>query len=571
MADTFLLTLIFGGRFHKAFLFIIFLKTNYEIAMIQNENNNKEWRYHIPIKNKYYPRMKKAFLITFLITLCNQVSFAQNETTVVTIKNNADAPTINKNIYGHFAEHLGRCIYGGFFVGDTSKIPNTKGVRNDIIAALKDLKIPNLRWPGGCFADTYHWKDGIGPQEQRPTIVNKWWGGVTEDNSFGTHDFLNMCELLGAEPYLSGNVGSGTVQELSDWVQYTNFSGKSPMSDLRKKNGRTEPWKVKFWGIGNEAWGCGGNMTAEYYAGEYRKFATFMSDWENTGGITRIASGSNSADYNWTEVLMKNIPLNMLGGVGVHHYAVIDWGKKGDAVNFTEEGYFKTMKSALKMEELVTKHSAIMDKYDPEKKVAMMVDEWGGWYEVEKGTNPGFLYQQNTMRDAVLAGATLNIFNNHADRVKMANLAQCVNVLQAVILTDKAKMLTTPTYHVMKMYSVHQDAKLLPISFTSPNYTFNGETLPAVSASASKDKNGAVHISLVNVDAKNKNKIEIDVNDLGVKNFTGTVLTAAKLQDHNSFDTPNKIVPTVFKGFENKKGKLEITIPPFSVVVLEGK
>jgi alpha-N-arabinofuranosidase len=515
--------------------------------------------------------MKKALLITFLIILFNQVSFAQNETTVVTIKNNADTPTINKNIYGHFAEHLGRCIYGGFFVGDTSKIPNTNGVRNDIITALKELKIPNLRWPGGCFADTYHWKDGIGPQEQRPTIVNKWWGGVTEDNSFGTHDFLNMCELLGAEPYLSGNVGSGTVQELSDWVQYTNFSGKSPMSDLRKKNGRTNPWKVKFWGIGNEAWGCGGNMTAEYYAGEYRKFATFMSDWENTGGITRIASGSNSSDYNWTEVLMKNIPLNMLGGVGVHHYAVIDWGKKGDAVNFTEEGYFKTMQSALKMEELVTKHSAIMDKYDPEKKVAMMVDEWGGWYDVEKGTNPGFLYQQNTMRDAVLAGTTLNIFNNHADRVKMANLAQCVNVLQAVILTDKAKMITTPTYHVMKMYSVHQDAKLLPVNFNSPNYTFNGETLPAVSVSASKDKNELVHISLVNVDAKNKNKVEIDVKDLGIKNFTGMILTAAKLQDYNSFDAPNKIVPTVFKGFENKKGKLEITIPPFSVVVLEGK
>ena len=515
--------------------------------------------------------MKKALLITFLLAVCNQAGFAQNQTTVVTIKNNAAAPIINKNIYGHFAEHLGRCIYGGFFVGDTSKIPNTKGVRNDIVAALKDLKIPNLRWPGGCFADTYHWKDGIGPQEQRPTIVNKWWGGVTEDNSFGTHDFLNMCELLGAEPYLSGNVGSGTVQELADWVQYTNFSGRSPMSDLRKKNGRTEPWKVKFWGIGNEAWGCGGNMTAEYYAGEYRKFATFMSDWENTGGITRIASGSNSADYNWTEVLMKNIPLNMLGGVGVHHYAVINWGKKGDAVEFTEEGYFKTMKSALKMEELVTKHSAIMDKYDPAKKVAMMVDEWGGWYEVEKGSNPGFLYQQNTMRDAVLAGTTLNIFNNHADRVRMANLAQCVNVLQAVILTDKAKMITTPTYHVMKMYSVHQDAKLLPISFDSPNYTFNGESLPAISAAVSKDNSGAVHISLVNVDAKNKNKIEIDVKDLGVKNFTAAILTSAKLQDYNSFDTPAKIVPTVFKGFENKKGKLEITIPPFSVVVLEGK
>ncbi|MEZ0129171.1 alpha-N-arabinofuranosidase, partial [Flavobacterium sp. LBUM151] len=283
--------------------------------------------------------MKKPLFILFAI-LCIQTIRAQKDPVIISIKNDVSSPVINKNIYGHFAEHLGRCIYGGFFVGDTSKIPNTNGVRNDIIKALKDLKIPNLRWPGGCFADTYHWKDGIGPKEQRPTIVNQWWGGVTEDNSFGTHDFLNLCEELGAEPYLSGNVGSGTVQEFADWIQYANFGGKSPMSDLRKKNGRTEPWKVKFWGIGNEAWGCGGNMTAEYYAGEYRKFATFMADWSNTGGINRIASGANSSDYNWTEVLMKNIPLNMLGGVGVHHYSVIDWNKKGDAVNFSEEEYF---------------------------------------------------------------------------------------------------------------------------------------------------------------------------------------------------------------------------------------
>ena len=188
--------------------------------------------------------MKKALFILFVFTFCNQTIVAQKEITVLSLKNTPNAPTINKNIYGHFAEHLGRSIYGGFFVGDTSKIPNTNGVRNDIVAALKELKIPNLRWPGGCFADTYHWKDGIGPKENRPTIVNTWWGGTTEDNSFGTHDFLNLCELLGAEPYLSGNVGSGTVQELADWVQYTNFGGKSPMSDLRKKNGRTEPWKV---------------------------------------------------------------------------------------------------------------------------------------------------------------------------------------------------------------------------------------------------------------------------------------------------------------------------------------
>lgn len=512
--------------------------------------------------------MKKAIVILFIFT---QTIFAQKEATVLSIKSDATAPTINKNIYGHFAEHLGRSIYGGFFVGDTSKIPNTNGVRNDIIDALKKLKIPNLRWPGGCFADTYHWKDGIGPKENRPTIVNQWWGGTTEDNSFGTHDFLNLCELLETQPYLSGNVGSGTVQELSDWVQYANFGGKSPMSDLRKKNGRVEPWKVKMWGIGNEAWGCGGNMKPEYYAGEYRKYATFMSDWENTGGLMRIASGASDADYNWTETLMKNIPGNMLGGVAMHHYSVIEWNKKGDGVDFTEGQYFTTMKEALKMEELVTKHGAIMDKYDPEKKIALVVDEWGGWYDVEKGTNPGFLYQQNTMRDAVLAGATLNIFNNHASRVRMANLAQCVNVLQAVILTDKAKMILTPTYHVMKMYSDHQDAQLLPLTFNAPLYTYNTETLPALSVSASKDKNGLVHISLVNIDSKKEHKVEIDIKELGIKNVTGTILASSKLQDHNSFDNPTNIKPVVFKGFQTKKGKLEITIPPFSVVVLEAK
>ncbi|HQZ24894.1 MAG TPA: alpha-L-arabinofuranosidase C-terminal domain-containing protein [Flavobacterium sp.] len=509
---------------------------------------------------------KTALLLLSIFTFCAQFAIAQKETTVISIKNPANAPTINKNIYGHFAEHLGRSIYGGFFVGDTSKIANTNGVRNDVVAALKDLKIPNLRWPGGCFADTYHWKDGIGPKENRPTIVNQWWGGVTEDNSFGTHDFLNMCELLGAEPYLSGNIGSGTVQEMADWVQYTNFASKSPMSDLRVKNGRTEPWKVKFWGIGNEAWGCGGNMKADYYAGEYRKYTTFLPE-----NITRIASGASSDDYNWTETLMKNIPLKMVNGLALHHYSVIDWNKKGPAVDFTEDLYFATMKEALKMEELVTKHSAIMDKYDPEKKIDLVVDEWGGWYDVEKGSNPGFLFQQNTMRDAVLAGATLNIFNNHAERVRMANLAQCVNVLQAVILTDNAKMILTPTYHVMKMYSVHQDAKLLPIAFNSPLYTFNGQSLPALSVSASKDKNGLVHISLVNVDFKKTNTIEIDLKELGIKNVTGTVLASSKLQDFNSFDNPTKIQPSVFKGFNVKSGKITVVIPAFSVVMLEGK
>ncbi len=491
-----------------------------------------------------------------------QAASAQNKASFIT---DSTGPIINRDIYGHFAEHLGNCIYGGFFVGDTSHIPNSSGVRKDVIAALKNLQIPNLRWPGGCFADTYHWKDGIGPKSQRPTIVNTWWGNVTEDNSFGTHDFLNMCEELGAEPYLAGNVGSGTVQELSDWVQYVNFKGKSPMSDLRATNGRANPWQVKYWGIGNEAWGCGGHMRAEYYADEYRKYATFMS---NSGGkLFRIASGANSSDYNWTEVLMRNIPKNLIEGIALHHYAVIRWEGKGSAVKFNEEQYFATMRSALFMDTLVTRHSAIMDKYDPNKKVALVVDEWGGWYDVEEGTNPGFLFQQNTMRDAVLAGSTLNIFNNHADRVRMANLAQAINVLQSVILTRGDTMVLTPTYHVMEMYKVHQDAVLIPMKLSTNTYNYGNEKLPAVSVSASRDKKGVTHITLVNIDANKAQDVTVDTKS-AYKSVSGRVLTSAKLQDYNSFSRPDRIKPVAFNGAALKNGSLSVKLPPFSVVVL---
>ena len=504
------------------------------------------------------------FLTSLLATTVSLLAFGQNRITI-----NADAAkdTISRHIYGHFAEHLGRSIYDGFYVGEkNTKIPHTAGVRNDVIAALKKLKIPNLRWPGGCFADTYHWKDGIGPKAQRPKIVNVWWGGVTEDNSFGTHDFLNLCELLGTEPYLSGNVGSGTVQELSDWVNYTNFNGESPMSKLRKQNGRAKPWNVKYWGVGNEAWGCGGNMRAEYYADIYRQYATFMGN-----NIFRIASGASSNDYHWTEVLMKNVPAQMLEGVALHHYSVIDWNKKGPATGFTEEQYFTTMQRALAMDTLIKNHVAIMDKYDSQKRVALVVDEWGGWYDVEPNTNPGFLFQQNTMRDAVLAGATLNIFNNHADRVRMANLAQTVNVLQAVILTEGHKMILTPTYHVMEMYNVHQDALLLPISLKSDDYVLNGEKLPAVSASSSKDQNGAVHISLVNIDAKQPKEISIALGKVAASTISGRILKAGSLQAHNTFAQPQAVKPETFSGARMEGENLSVTLPPYSVVVLKLK
>jgi alpha-L-arabinofuranosidase len=511
----------------------------------------------------------KKILFFFLGASAIQHLSAQNQ---VTLQADSGKEIISRHIYGHFSEHLGKCIYGGFYVGENNtRIAHTKGVRNDVVEALKKLKIPNLRWPGGCFADTYHWKDGIGPKNKRPTIVNTWWGGVTEDNSFGTHEFLDMCELLGAEPYLSANVGSGTVQELIDWVQYVSFNGVSPMSKLRRENGREKPWNVKYWGIGNEAWGCGGNMRPEYYADIYRQYATFMTGWDNNNKIFRIASGANSSNYNWTEVLMRDIPHNMLEGVGVHHYSVIDWSKKGSASEFSEQQYFTIMKRALMMEELVTKHAAMMDKYDPKKRVAMIVDEWGGWYDVEPGTNPGFLYQQNTMRDAMIAGVTLNIFNNHADRVRMANLAQTINVLQAVILTNEEKMLLTPTYHVMEMYNVHHDATLLPVKIKSSDYTLDGEKLPAVSVSASRDKNGVTHISLVNIDSRNVQDITIDIKGAKYTTVTGRVLSSSKIQDHNTFENPDKIKPALFKGAALGANKLNVKVPAFSVVVLELK
>lgn len=504
----------------------------------------------------------------FPVLFASLLAFTQNN---IVLNADKGKDIINKNIYGHFAEHLGHCIYDGFYVGDSNKtIPHKDGVRLDVIEALKKLKVPVLRWPGGCFADTYHWKDGVGPKKERPSMLNVWWGNVKEDNSFGSNEFLNMCELLGAEPYLSGNVGSGTPQELSDWVKYTTHpNGSSPMTDLREKNGRPNPWHVKFWGLGNEAWGCGGNMTAEHYADVYRQYATFMTNWNNSDRIFRIASGASDADYHWTEVLMKNLPADMFDALGLHHYSVIDWNKKSSATNFSEEEYFTTMKRALDMEEMVANHSAIMDKYDPQKKKALAVDEWGGWYDVEPGTNGAFLFQQNTMRDAMIAGCTLNIFNNHCDRVKMANLAQIINVLQAVILTKKEKLVLTPTYHVMEMYNVHQDATMLPVEVRSNKYILGKDTLNAISASASKDKIGVTHISLVNIDARNTQTLSININGAEYKTVSGRILKSDRLQNYNSFEKPNTIVPASFTDAKISGNKLEVKLPPFSVVVLE--
>ena len=515
--------------------------------------------------------MKNILLVLFSAgSLFGGTPYAQNKIVVNAFK---AKDTINKNIYGHFAEHLGYGVYGGFYVGEGNKtIPNKNGIRLDVVEALKKLKIPVLRWPGGCFADNYHWKDGIGPKNKRKAIENVSWGNVREDNSFGTNEFLDLCEMMGADPYLAVNMGGGTVQESAEWVQYTNHAnGTGCLTDIRQQSGRAKPWNVKYWGIGNESWDCGGHMTAEYYVNEYKKYATFMTSYSNTEGLFRIAVGPGSEDYNWTETVMSKIPLRMIDGLSVHHYSVINWSNKGSATQFSEDEYFRTMTEAWKMERFVSKNAEVMDKYDPAKKVALIVDEWGGWYETEPGTRGAFLYQQNSMRDAMIAGLTLNIFNNHCDRVRMANLAQCINVLQAVILTNKEKMILTPTYHVMEMYNVHQNALMLPLSVTSNDYSFGEKKLTAVSASASKDKNGAVHISLVNIDAHNEQEINIDLGDLPAGTVTGRILHSGKLQDHNDFDDPEKIKPVLFTNAALNGNNLSVKIPAFSVVVLELK
>jgi len=478
--------------------------------------------------------------------------------------------TIAPEVYGHFAEHLGRCIYEGIWVGLDSPIPHVRGIRTDVVEALKHIRIPVLRWPGGCFADDYHWTDGIGPREKRPTIVNVHWGGVTENNHFGTHEFMDLCEQLGCQPYICGNVGSGTVQEMRNWVEYITFDGISPMADLRKANGRDKPWRIMYWGVGNENWGCGGSMTAEYYADQYRRFATYCRDLSGNR-LTKIACGPNGADYLWTEVLMKAAGSGrrpQMQGLALHYYCG-SGGQNRSATQFGEQEWFVQLRAALRMDELITRHVQVMDKHDPDKRVALIVDEWGAWHDVEPGTNRGFLYQQNSLRDALVAGVTLNIFNQHCDRVKMGNIAQTINVLQAMILTDGPRMVLTPTYHVFEMYKGHQGATLLPTALTCPPCGQGDTQVPSLNVSASKDQAGKVLVTLCNLDPRRPADLPCQFRGMVPKVVRGRVLTAEAVNSHNTFDRPAVVEPKTFSGFQLQGDRVRVTVPPRSVVALE--
>jgi len=486
---------------------------------------------------------------------------------LITIHADQGKETISRHIYGHFSEHLGRCIYGGYWVGRDSEIPNTNGIRNDVVEALRQISIPNLRWPGGCFADEYHWMDGIGPASARPKMVNTHWGGVTEDNSFGTHEFLELCEQLGTEPVICGNVGSGTVKEMSQWIEYINFDGISPMADLRKVNGRENSWGVKYWGVGNENWGCGGNMTADFYADQYRRYATYCRNYGDNK-LYKIAGGANSEDLNWTETLMKKIPHRMMNGLSLHYYTC-NWENKGSATDFGEDLYFDILRRCLHIEDVIDEHMEIMDRYDPRKNVALVLDEWGTWYDVEPGTNPGFLFQQNSMRDALVAGLTLNYLNERCDRVKMANIAQTVNVLQSLIFTEGEKMMLTPTYHIYDMYKVHQDATMLPLDMDSPDYSFGDQSLPAVQASASRSKDGKIHVSIINIDPVNSREAMLTLDGADAKKVSARILSSGEINSHNTFENPGEVVIKDFEGAKVKKGVISLELPAHSVIMIE--
>ncbi len=520
--------------------------------------------------------------LALLVGLLSSALFSQQGAANNTLIIDADQGhyTINPNIYGHFAEHLGRCIYGGIYVGEDSPIPNTDGIRNDVVEALRNMKIPVLRWPGGCFADEYHWMDGIGPKDKRPEMVNTHWGYVTEDNSFGTHEFMELCDLLECEPYITGNVGSGTVQEMQQWVEYLTSNADSPMTRLRKQNGRAEPWKVKYWAVGNENWGCGGNMRPEFYADQYLRFGTYLRNFGDNQ-LYKIACGPNTANYEWTETVMEALTGGYrprVQGLALHYYTRVrrfgpgmqrEQGLSNSATEFGENEWFRILQGALFMDELVKKHGTIMDKYDPEKRIGLIVDEWGTWYQVEPGTNPRFLYQQNTLRDALVAGLTLNIFNNHCDRVQMGNIAQTVNVLQAVILTENGKMILTPTYHVFEMYKVHQGATMLPTDLKTADYQFEDESIPELNASASRDASGKIHVSLCNTNPHRAASLDCDFHGTTVRSVTGRVLTSGQMTTHNTFDSPHALEPTTFSDFQVNGSRVTASLPPMSVVVLE--
>jgi alpha-N-arabinofuranosidase len=519
---------------------------------------------------------KLLVTLSLVVTIAGTVLFRPPQKIDLTVDVSKSGAKIDRNIFGQFAEHLGHGIYEGVWVGPDSTIPNTRGIRNDVVNALKAIKVPNIRWPGGCFADEYHWRKGVGPN--RAVTLNSNWGGVTEPNSFGTHEFMDFLDQIGSEAYLSVNVGSGTPQEAAEWLEYLTTPQATTLQKERAANGHPAPYKIPYLGIGNESWDCGGNMTPDYYVSQLRIYSRFVRNFnpaqQDKQQMLKIAVGPGGNEprfTEWTEAVMKAWQNHQwswdMNGLSMHNYTVVRWPPAFKSVGFGETEYAQVLKSTLDMDGLINKYSAIMDKYDPQKKIALVVDEWGAWYAPLPGSNPGFLVQQNSQRDAILAALNLNIFARHADRVRMANIAQMINVLQSMVMTDKEKMVLTPTYYVFKMYVPFQDATFVPVTFNAGSYTQGDITLPRVDAIAAKDTAGKLWLEMTNVDPNQPVEIEVSLSGITAKSAVGETLTAPKVDSVNTFDAPKTIMPKSITA-KVEGSKLALTLEPKSVTVI---
>ena len=474
---------------------------------------------------------------------------------------------IRPELYGHFAEHLGACIEDGIWVGENSPIPNFGGIRTDVLEALRLLHPPVLRWPGGCFADDYHWEDGVGPRQSRPRRVNLWWGQGIEANAFGTHEFIQVCRYLGAEPYIGANVGTGSPRELREWIEYCNFAGDSTLARRRAQNGSPVPLGVRYWGVGNEAWGCGGNFCPEDYAAQYKRFATYAREFSGTKPFL-IACGPDGNDANWTTRFFQKLgTFPHISAFAAHYYC----GTAGpSAIEYDVDQWYELLEKASRMEALIIDQRALLDRFDPQRKIGLMVDEWGTWHAPTRGRNPAHLWQQNTLRDALAAAVTLDAFNRNADKLVMANIAQTVNVLQAMILTQGEKMITTPTYHVFELYRTHQGGRSLRTVFEAPPIAFAAadqkRQLPGLSGSASI-KGDLLTLSVVNAHASLPAEASLNLDGVTLREATAWVLTHQDLAAHNTFEQPNVLRPTS----QTLEASEKHVFPPASVTVIRGR
>jgi alpha-N-arabinofuranosidase len=506
---------------------------------------------------------RAAFLSALLLgTVCVPV---QADEVTISIGTEAPGPQISRYLYGHFLEHLGRAVYDGVWVGRGSSIPNRNGLRLDVLEALQALEIPVIRWPGGCYADEYHWKTGVGPADERPVTINMSWGGVEESNEFGTHEFFEFVEALGADAYIAGNLGSGSVHEMVEWLEYMTSPSRSTLAEQRRANGRDEPFQVPFFGVGNESWGCGGSMTPDYYSGLYKQAAEFL---EARGQrLRKIASGGSDSGTEWTEELSQ-IGGN-IDGISHHYYTIPSgvWARKGNATGFAEDQWISTLARALRVDDHLTAQIEILDRNNPRGNVGLYLDEWGTWYDPEPGASA--LYQQNTLRDAFVAALHFHVFHRHAERLHMANIAQTVNVLQAMILTEGDAMVLTPTYHVFRMYIPFQDATSLPVTLSdSPLYEFAEHSVPAVSATAAAGTDGRNYVSVANLDPNVSAEITLGLDAGRVRNARAQILTAEQMDAHNSFDSPDNVEPAPFEGLAAENVQLLFELPAKSILMI---